>query len=97
MVIRREPGFVDHDVATDWRHAAECVRHAHEVNFFPERGESALKAKTICAACPVRQPCLEFALRTNVSSGVWGGLTGRQRRQLRRQRETQSRRTQLTL
>jgi WhiB family redox-sensing transcriptional regulator len=89
MVLSRAAFLVD-DLATDWRHAAACARHSHRVNFFPERGESAVEAKAICAACPVRQPCLEFALGINVSCGVWGGLSGRERRQLLRQRRRHS-------
>src|SRR5262249_32484761 len=84
---------VDVDVATDWRHVAECVRRVHTANFFPERGESAAEAKAICCECPARQPCLEFALRTNVSCGIWGGLSGRERRALLRQRRIDSSRT----
>jgi hypothetical protein len=51
------------------------------VNFFPGRGESAAPAKAVCRRCPVRSPCLEFALEHDVS-GVWGGTSERQRRQL---------------
>jgi WhiB family redox-sensing transcriptional regulator len=92
-MMRSTGSFLDDDLATNWRDGAECARLALGVNFFPERGESAAKAKAICAACAVRQPCLEFALRTNVSCGVWGGLSGRERRQLLRQRRNRSERT----
>ena len=86
MTVRGVLASVDHDVASDWWAAAECVHHADEINFFPERGESGRQAKAICAVCPVRRPCLEFGLRTR-SSGVWGGLTDRERRQLRREQD----------
>ena len=63
------------DVSTDWRDAAECVRQTHAVTSSSERGQSGLEAKAICAVCPVRQPCLEYALRASVRCGVWGGLS----------------------
>jgi WhiB family redox-sensing transcriptional regulator len=58
-------------------------------NYFERREEKArreAKAKAICARCPVREPCLEFALRIREPHGVWGGLNEVERRQLLRQR-----------
>lgn len=46
--------------------------------FFPVPGERAVDARRVCAACPVREPCLEYAIRTGVT-GIWGG-TGRRER-----------------
>jgi hypothetical protein len=51
--------------------------------FFPGRGESAGPARQVCAACPVRQPCLDYAITNCIAYGVWGGLTERERRALR--------------
>jgi WhiB family redox-sensing transcriptional regulator len=51
--------------------------------FFPERGETAGPARQVCAACPVREPCLEYALNNRITHGIWGGLTERERRPLR--------------
>jgi hypothetical protein len=53
-------------------------------DFYPERGQSAKKAKARCAVCPVRADCLDYALRVGEKHGVWGGFTERERRQLRR-------------
>jgi hypothetical protein len=50
--------------------------------FFPERGESAGPAQQVCAACPVRQPCLDYAITNRITHGVLGGLTERERRAL---------------
>ena len=50
--------------------------------FFPERGESAGPARQVCSACPVRQACLDYAITNRIAYGVWGGLTGRERRAL---------------
>ncbi len=55
---------------------AACGR----VDFFPARGESVRDAKAVCAGCPVRSECLDFALRLKVAHGVWGGLSERERR-----------------
>jgi WhiB family redox-sensing transcriptional regulator len=51
--------------------------------FFPGRGESAEPARRVCAACPVREPCLDYALSHGITYGVWGGLAERDRRALR--------------
>ena len=50
--------------------------------FYPGRGESAGSARQVCAQCPVRQQCLEFAVSNRIGYGIWGGLTGPERRAL---------------
>lgn len=50
--------------------------------FFPEKGESTGLAKRVCAGCPVRSECLEYALVRRERFGVWGGLSERERRPL---------------
>ena len=60
--------------------------------FFPGRGESAEPARQICAACPVRQPCLDYALSHGIMHGIWGGLTERDRRALRSRHASAARR-----
>jgi WhiB family redox-sensing transcriptional regulator len=68
--------------AARWRELAAC--HGADLNlFFPERGESAEPARRVCAACPVRQPCLDYAITNRIAYGIWGGLTERERRALR--------------
>jgi WhiB family transcriptional regulator, redox-sensing transcriptional regulator len=69
-----------------WQELAECVSYAGRVDFFPARGESVRDAKEVCASCGVRRECLDFALRMKVAHGVWGGLSERERRTLRRER-----------
>jgi WhiB family redox-sensing transcriptional regulator len=54
--------------------------------FYPERGESTSSAKKVCRACFVRAQCLEFALENGEKFGIWGGLSERERRRIRRQR-----------
>ena len=68
--------------AARWRELAAC-RGAGLDLFFPERGESAEPARRVCAACPVRQPCLDYAISNRITHGIWGGLTERERRALR--------------
>jgi WhiB family transcriptional regulator, redox-sensing transcriptional regulator len=73
-----------------WRDSAAC-RHVDTELFFPigRAGPAAAQtrqAKAICARCPVRQPCLAYALATNQAYGIWGGCDDEERRVLRRQR-----------
>ena len=67
---------------TGWRYRAACRGTDLQV-FFPGRGETAEPARQICAGCPVRQPCLDYALSHGITHGIWGGLTERDRRPLR--------------
>ena len=80
------PTLGDAELAPAWQQHAECVHYAGRVDFFPARGESVRDAKAVCAACPVQSECLDFALRLKVAHGVWGGLSERERRTLRRDR-----------
>jgi hypothetical protein len=64
-----------------WRELAACRGTDLQV-FFPRRGESAGPARQVCAACPVRQACLDYAITNRIVHGVWGGLTERERRAL---------------
>ena len=68
--------------AARWRELAACRGADLEV-FFPGRGESAGPARQVCAACLVRQPCLDYAITNRITHGIWGGLTERERRALR--------------
>ena len=52
--------------------------------FFPEKGGSSREAKRICSECPVRIECLNYALRRDERYGVWGGMSERERRRLKR-------------
>ena len=52
--------------------------------FFPERGASTREAKEVCRGCVVRLDCLEFALVNGEKFGIWGGLSERERRRLKR-------------
>lgn len=84
-----EPGWSAPEPAEDWRTLAEC----HGVDpalFYPGRGESTKEAKAVCARCPVREQCLDFALANREVFGIWGGLSERERRKVRRQRRAEA-------
>ncbi len=73
------------EVGMDWMERANCLGCDPDL-FYPERGESITQARAVCAGCVVRAECLEFALSTGEKLGIWGGLSERERRRLRRQR-----------
>ena len=74
---------------TAWQAKAAC-RGPQAAVFFPpthperkdERAEREERAKEICATCPVRKPCLDYALSHAITHGIWGGLNEVERRAL---------------
>ena len=76
---------LDTDEDRVWKALANCLGVNPDL-FFPERGQSTKEAKEVCQGCVVRVDCLEYALRNNEHFGVWGGLSGRERRRIRRER-----------
>ncbi len=68
-----------------WRQKGAC-RGLDPAIFYPASDEEADEAKSICATCPVREPCIEYALTNRERDGVWGGATERERRRMLRQR-----------
>ncbi|NCZ89429.1 MAG: WhiB family transcriptional regulator [Actinobacteria bacterium] len=73
-----------------WQDQANCLGVDPDL-FFPERGASTREAKEVCKGCVVRDECLEYALANGEKFGIWGGLSERERRKLRRQRAQTSR------
>lgn len=71
-------------VEQEWQEQALCAQTDPEA-FFPEKGGSTREAKRICQGCPVRDECLEFALEHDERFGIWGGLSERERRRLKRE------------
>jgi WhiB family redox-sensing transcriptional regulator len=72
----------------DWRSYAACTAPGVDPElFWPPEGSHGDEARAICDACPVRKPCLEYALATNQRQGIWGGLGSVERRQLRKARQ----------
>lgn len=68
-----------------WQAEANCLGVDPDL-FFPERGASTKEAKGVCRGCVVREDCLEYALANGEKFGIWGGLSERERRRIRRQR-----------
>ena len=73
------------DLDDNWQDDANCLGVDPDL-FFPERGASTREAKEVCRGCVVRGQCLEFALQNGEKFGIWGGLSERERRRIRRQR-----------
>jgi WhiB family redox-sensing transcriptional regulator len=69
--------------AQSWQEQALCAETDPEA-FFPEKGGSTREAKKICTGCEVKAQCLEYALSNDERFGIWGGLSERERRRLRR-------------
>ncbi|TDE96127.1 WhiB family transcriptional regulator [Occultella glacieicola] len=76
-------GYVDDDGALSWQERALCAQTDPEA-FFPEKGGSTREAKRVCVSCEVRVECLEYALEHDERFGIWGGLSERERRKLKR-------------
>ncbi|CAN5557070.1 WhiB family transcriptional regulator [soil metagenome] len=74
-----EPDVVD----DQWQENALCAQTDPEA-FFPEKGGSTREAKRICLGCEVKNACLEYALANDERFGIWGGLSERERRRLKR-------------
>jgi WhiB family redox-sensing transcriptional regulator len=67
-----------------WQDLALCAEVDGEI-FFPEKGGSTREAKRVCRSCEVRASCLEYALDTDQRFGIWGGMSERERRRLKRE------------
>lgn len=82
--------------ASNWRNDAACARVDNDL-FFPiggsrESRDQADQAKRVCAGCPSRESCLQWALETQQDFGVWGGLTEEERYRLHQRRGAWARR-----
>lgn len=66
------------DEGMEWQDDAAC-RGANQDLFFPERGQSTRKAKSICRGCAVRVECLDWALDTHQRFGIWGAMSDKER------------------
>ncbi|GAA3284958.1 WhiB family transcriptional regulator [Nesterenkonia halobia] len=66
-----------------WQVDALCAQTDPEA-FFPEKGGSTRDAKKVCGACTVQQECLDYALANDERFGIWGGMSERERRKLRK-------------
>jgi WhiB family redox-sensing transcriptional regulator len=69
----------------DWMQHGNC-RNYPPATFFPSDGVGVDIARKLCESCPVKQPCLEYALTERVDHGVWGGCSERERRRILKRR-----------
>ncbi len=75
-----------------WQARAVCAGMHAQLFFAPdgerpqEREIREAKAKAVCALCPVRAQCLDYALRNSIRYGIWGGLNKEERARERRRR-----------
>ena len=88
MSVARFLRVITPDRKPGWRDAALCAE-AFPDEWFPEKGGSSRTAKAICAVCPSKAPCLEFAMDNEERFGIYGGLSERERRRLKVKREQQ--------
>lgn len=68
-----------------WADDALCAQTDPDL-FFPEKGGSTRAPKAVCAACPTRTACLDYALDNGERYGVWGGMTPAERAAILRDR-----------
>ena len=67
-----------------WQDRALCAQTDPEA-FFPEKGGSTREAKRVCRGCEVKAECLDYALENDERFGIWGGMSERERRRLKRE------------
>ncbi len=89
MTTNQFDPYLDEEVVVlEWRDLAACAGKDPSLSFpAGETGEAAtqiIKARAICGTCQVKEDCLAYAIETNQSSGIWGGLTEDERRPVRR-------------
>jgi WhiB family transcriptional regulator, redox-sensing transcriptional regulator len=70
---------------TIWMQLGNC-RDRPPAMFFPSDGVGVDRARRICADCPVKGRCLEYALANRIDHGVWGGTSERERRRILKRR-----------
>jgi len=70
---------------TTWMARGNCAEQSPSL-FFPSDGVGVEVAKKVCADCPVKELCLEYALENRIDHGVWGGTSERERRRILRSR-----------
>lgn len=83
---------IDEQIRNPWHDRAAC-RNTPDVDFFPGPHTDISPARAVCASCPVRDACLDYALSHPMAAGqplqgIWAGTSMKDRRKLRRARAT---------
>ena len=73
----------------DWMADGHCADRPPSL-FFPSDGVGVDVARRICADCPVKELCLEYALTNRIDHGVWGGCSERERRRILKRRRQEA-------
>jgi len=73
----------------EWMVRGAC-RSVPVESMFPGDSHGVALARRICKKCPVRHPCLEYAVVNRIEDGIWGGTSMESRRRLVRDRQTAS-------
>lgn len=79
------PTPMDANRSAKWMDRGSC-RNFPPAVFFPQDGAGVDRARAICAHCPVKNDCLEYALSNHIDHGVWGGCSERERRHIAKRR-----------
>ena len=74
---------------TSWMAIGHCADKPPSL-FFPSDGVGVEVARRVCADCPVKEPCLEYALAQRIDHGVWGGCSERERRRILKRRRQEA-------
>lgn len=69
-----------------WREVAACKGRFAELDFFSEAASERKKCKAVCAQCQGRSGCLDYAVETQQTLGIWGGMTPAQRARVRKRK-----------
>lgn len=85
LVVLLDPDFSEKEVS--WKEHAACkYLDPDDFDTEPIPGRKSAKhgsiwayAKMVCRECPVARECLEFALKYDEPTGIWGGMTRKQR------------------
>ena len=75
--------MVEEETVLSWQERSLCAQTDPEA-VVPEKGGSTREAKKVCVGCDVRSECLEYALANDERFGIWGGLSERERRKLKK-------------
>lgn len=94
VITGSDPDAIRHDLVRrlvaslpGWHDHAACLGQPSRL-FFLERGDDPTPARTMCAACPVRVDCLDYAIANDVDAGIWGGMSPAARRSHARAEQT---------
>lgn len=73
------------EIELEWMREGHC-RYSPSGAFFPSDGVGVDAARQVCAECPVKAQCLDYALDHRIEHGVWGGCSERERRRILKRR-----------